>query len=381
MQTSIQSMLYPDEIPLRRGKAMKDPHLPLEEPVPYVYDHYPTPVRKEAGIDRPVGLESMLHNGIQCLQFQEDALRVTPYDLDTRDENSHSRRTTVNTFLHPPIRPMWMDQSYTRIPSKIVHPEIPVHQESSTRGFQNLQPDRDPSRVLVHDQHYDTKVKDYHTDSHAGKRMDKVNYVNPVQRGNLHDGAPEESVQRQVHQQSIIQKQMGSHRFWMQEEPKLEDTFTVDPARDPHLQLYGRTPSENVELTQKMDRIYNPIRKEYRFQLFGRAPEENQVLTRKADIQEQHQYSQPLTKVRICPNKPQLAKLSRYTPHLTPDHQVEKRIPSHNDQNFGTVVPNYHRRMTVDNEGDDGLDTTGAAIPQWSPNVEPQIQGLRRGVY
>lgn len=380
MWATLESMLNPDQnrtIPVRRGWAQKDPHVFIEEPEPYVYDHYPEPVYHDAGIYRPCNPEDILRNAQQSLQFHEDALRVTPYDLEHEGQRAISQQLKVDAFLRPPVKPMWQFESLDRIPAKIHHPEITVHDGSTTRGGHHVKPDRGDSQdLLVHERHYDTKVKPWDTSSKPGKKMDHVDYINPIQRGNLHDPLADQfqtEVQPHVHSS----QNLGPSRFQMMLEPKLEDSFQVDPGRDPHLQLTGRRAEENKVLTEKAVQKSLPMRPDYKFQVHGRRMEENEVLTQKADSRERFQYHQPMTKVKICPKDVRESHYARYTPHLVPDMQVTSARPGL-DQNLGTVIPNFHDRMTVDNQGHDGLDITGASMPAFVPLIEVPVRGLRR---
>lgn len=380
MWSAFQSFLAPDpstsSIPLRRGGAQKDPHMGIEEPDPYIYEQYPEPPRQTPNVYRPANDDAIMHDAKQSLQFQADALRVTPYDRQHRDVQSVSQKVTVDGFLRPPLRPMWDNYSLTRMPSKIVHPSIPVHPESSTRGGQDVRPDRNPGRLLVQPHQQEPRVKPWDQTSQPGKRIDRVAYIDPRQKGNVHNGPREDSVQRTVTEHMPVTQRMGPQRFWLTTEPKLEDSFMINPARDPHYQITGRAAEENIQLGEKTVPGQQLMYRQQRYMARARTGNEDMELTRKGDLQEQHQYRQSRFVNRVCPGDVNDAHLARYTPVLTPDYQVTSVIPGQ-DQHIGGYVPVYHDRMTVDNQGTDGLDVTGAAMSALSPLQEPLISGIR----
>lgn len=361
------------EIPVIRGWATKQPHLPLEEPEPYRFDKIFQPHRKSPNPEHLVNATDIMYHGIEVIDQQIDTRRDTPYDLENKGERSTSEQVKVDAFFRPPLRRQWEDESLTRIPAKILH--INGYTNPGTYlGSEGVRNDRNPESKIKLKRHQHTANRTWYKTSRPGIRIDDVNDQQTNIIGWIQDtlkGVTKEKAgfEPKVH------KNMGPTRFHIFND-KNQVTPIVDVSKDPHLMLYGRVQEEGTKLVIKQPMIRTTAKNE-RAKLRFRAQEEGTVLDRKMDSKWKLQYNHVKVNDPVKHYDVQDAGYARYVPILGPKNEVSKNVPTPIDSLTDELIPVFHgKRANVDNQGNFGLD--GASYRALDDDViMPSVTGVR----
>ena len=368
-----------------KRRAQKGSHMPIEEPEPYTYDAMPIPEPKSAMMYTPDGKPTRNHvvsdasllTSIDDTEvFQQDIIRETPYDLDTRGERSTSFMPKVNGFVQPPTKAQWQYQSLTRIPSKIHH-NARTTNIGTSMGVNHVISDRDPSRVLVNDVRQVTRIEPQAKDSGDQRVIEKIDYINPVH--NIREPQRVDSGAHTSRPVAPMTKHTGPSRFLIRSDPKYENK--VDPKRHAPITVDGRTDSENFVFKYKTQPSTMEPGQRSQYRTRPRSEYEDIELSRKQDQKELSTEKNIPYTIQLRGGDVREAKQARYIPMLTPKLATASVIP----MDIGATVsqgqvPVVQRPyIQIDNKGSDGLDLTGASHTSLvgDYNITPQIIGIR----